>query len=83
MDRRTQEANRRNLKCVRHAQRGERRHGAPKTRGLHPNQVRALEARGEAYARAHTALRMAATAEEGDAAFEAAIAMAEEYRRVR
>lgn len=58
-DRRVRELNRRELKCERHAQRGERRHGAPKGRGLHPNQWRALEAAELKAARMGAAMAMA------------------------
>lgn len=43
-DRRIRELNRKAWRCELKALRGERRHGAPKERGLHPNQSRAVEA---------------------------------------
>jgi hypothetical protein len=80
-DRRVREFNRRELKQARREMRMERRYGAPKTRGLHQNQLRAIVAREEAYARASTAILMAEMDVGGGISYNAAVYTAEEYIR--
>jgi|688.fasta_scaffold697554_2 hypothetical protein len=80
-DRRVRECNRRELKQARRELRMERRYGAPKTRELHPNQVRAMTAREEAFLRAQTAILMAEMDVGGGISYNAAVYTAEEYIR--